>query len=238
MDKLGLQEQFKCPYQSCAKYARDILSLYQEVPYHNKYHGFSVFQISAHLMKTVTVQNIFSDLDLFSTLIAALGHDVDHPGVNNTFLIVTDHPIAVTYNDISPLENHHAATCIRVILKQGKQNLFANMDPEDQKSARKFIIYCILQTDMSKHSQIVSDISKQASFSANKEDERLLLASSLMHAADISNPIMPWEVSKALAERCCVEFVEQVAKEREENVPITTFMDIADDSQMASVNFG
>lgn len=59
---------------------------------------------------------------------------------------------------------------------------------------------------MSKHSQIVSDISKQSSFSAKKEDERLLLASSLMHAADISNPIMPWEVSKSLAERCCVEF--------------------------------
>ena len=116
--------------------------------------------------------------------------------------------IAVTYNDISPLENHHASTCIRLILKQGQQGIFANMQAHQKKCARKCIIYCILQTDMSKHSQIVSELSKVSSFSIEKEEERLLLASSLMHAADISNPIIPWELSKNLAERCCVEFGE------------------------------
>ena len=47
-------------------------------------------------------------------LLAAALHDVGHPGLNNDFLIKTEHEFAVTYNDRSPLENYHVATGWRV----------------------------------------------------------------------------------------------------------------------------
>jgi hypothetical protein len=49
-----------------------------------------------------------------AALVAAYAHDVCHPAVNNQFLIATSHPLALTYNDVSPLENMHAAKCFQV----------------------------------------------------------------------------------------------------------------------------
>jgi len=42
------------------------------------------------------MQNVFTDLEIFATIFACIVHDVDHPGVNNQFLVTTgkshDHP--------------------------------------------------------------------------------------------------------------------------------------------------
>ena len=42
-------------------------------------------------------------------LIAAVIHDVDHPGKNSAFLCNSGSELANLYNDITVLENHHAA---------------------------------------------------------------------------------------------------------------------------------
>lgn len=42
-------------------------------------------------------------------IVAAISHDVDHPGFNNQFLVATKDEIALLYNDQSVLENHHVA---------------------------------------------------------------------------------------------------------------------------------
>ena len=36
-------------------------------------------------------------LERLSCLLAAVCHDVDHPGLNQTFLITTDNPLAALY---------------------------------------------------------------------------------------------------------------------------------------------
>ena len=37
-----------------------------------------------------------SDLDILSCLVAAISHDVAHPGLNNPHLVRTHHPLAIT----------------------------------------------------------------------------------------------------------------------------------------------
>ena len=44
-----------------------------------------------------------SPLDMLAALLAAVVHDLGHPGVNNTFLETTRDALSVTYNDSSVL---------------------------------------------------------------------------------------------------------------------------------------
>jgi high affinity cGMP-specific 3',5'-cyclic phosphodiesterase 9 len=66
---------------------------------------------ATNLLETLT------KLEIFSLLTACLGHgssiadlDLDHPGYNNAYQINARTDIAIIYNDISPLENHHCGS--------------------------------------------------------------------------------------------------------------------------------
>jgi hypothetical protein len=48
-----------------------------------------------------------SMIEKFSLILSAIGHDMDHPGLNNAYQINALTELAVAYNDSSPLENHH-----------------------------------------------------------------------------------------------------------------------------------
>ena len=50
-----------------------------------------------------------SILQQFSSYWSATVHDYEHGGLNNDLLCKTAHPLAMLYNDISPLENHHVS---------------------------------------------------------------------------------------------------------------------------------
>jgi len=51
-----------------------------------------------------------NQLEIFAVTLAAVCHDVDHPGLTNAFLVAASDPIALRYNDKAVLESHHAAT--------------------------------------------------------------------------------------------------------------------------------
>lgn len=51
-----------------------------------------------------------------TALIAAAAHDVDHPGRSSAFLCNSNDALAVLYNDLTVLENHHAAITFKLTL--------------------------------------------------------------------------------------------------------------------------
>ena len=55
-------------------------------------------------------------LDEASALIAAIAHDVDHPGRSSAFLCNSNNPLALLYNDLTVLESHHASITFRLAL--------------------------------------------------------------------------------------------------------------------------
>jgi len=86
----------------------------------------------------------------FSLIIAAAGHDVDHPGHNNHFELKTKSILATVYNDKSILENHHCATVFKIASEE-ESGIFENLTPEMYKTCREWIVEMILATDMSLH---------------------------------------------------------------------------------------
>lgn len=86
-----------------------------------------------------------------AALIAATIHDLDHPGRGNAFLINTRHSLALLYNDMSVLENHHAALAFQLTLKEPGMNIFEAMSREDFSTVRQAVVDMVLATDMRRH---------------------------------------------------------------------------------------
>ena len=58
-------------------------------------------------------QNWMSDLEIFTSLMAAIIHDFDHTGTTNNFHINSGSGLATLYNDRAVLENHHVSAFFR-----------------------------------------------------------------------------------------------------------------------------
>jgi hypothetical protein len=123
--------------------------------YHNFHHACDVAQTTYRLIMVSKVHMVLSDLESFSMLVAAIGHDVGHPGVNNAFLVKTRHDLAMLHNDKSPLENMHCSLLYEMF-KKPEMNILAALDDTQWRESRKIILSLILGTDMAHHFDQVS----------------------------------------------------------------------------------
>lgn len=140
----------------------------------------------------------YDDIEIMSYILAAACHDVDHPGVNNIFLVESRNELAIRYNDVSVLENHHVATAFKILnAENGKYNFLENLEPDEFKKIRKLMIGAILATDMSNHfnklsvfkGKILSD-----DFDAKLEENKKICSEFIFHLADISNSTKSFEL--------------------------------------------
>eukprot|EP00913_Durusdinium_trenchii_P000619 g572.t1 len=74
----GCEENCRIPEASLVKWAEKVHQGYRDNPFHNFFHGFAV-QIDTLSQLTST--------EGFGLLVAALCHDIGHPGLNNGYLI-------------------------------------------------------------------------------------------------------------------------------------------------------
>ncbi|GMI12756.1 hypothetical protein TrRE_jg10957 [Triparma retinervis] len=206
-----------------------IFETYNDVPFHNYYHAFSVCHMTYMMIRHCDCARYLTSLDIFSALIAALSHDADHPGVSNSYLVAMQKPLAVVHNDDAVLERHHASTTTR-ILAEDDNNVFAKMDPGDHRHARKVILTAILGTDMSRHMEHVTALHERADrrdttpFERASLKDRISLVSNIVHCADLSAQTLPSVVSEVFEGRLMEEFSQQSSKEEEDGCAVSTFM--------------
>ncbi len=64
-------------------------------------------------------------------------HDHGHPGLTGDFLVATLHPLALRYNDRSPLESHHAASAFELLAARPDLDITEGMGREQKAAFRK-----------------------------------------------------------------------------------------------------
>ncbi|GAA5816888.1 hypothetical protein MFLAVUS_010423 [Mucor flavus] len=245
------------------QFITDLSSIYhEENPYHNFAHAIDVLQCIyfflcqmgllpfANGTTVITNQKSYRILrpkDILALLIAAIGHDVAHPGVNNSFLINTSAPLALLYNDNSVLESFHAMTLFQLL----KKHKFDQALGDDYNEFRKLVITSILATDMALHSDYVIKINEQKLRLEESDpydwdetkclEERLLFCSGLMKCADISNVARPFARAFEWANILIEEFASQGDLERELGLHILPMNDrskiVLEDSQIGFMKF-
>lgn len=227
-------------------------SLYLANPYHSWLHAFDVFQFSYVSLIHGEANKFLNHQDVLALFIAEIGHDVGHLGVNNLFLKTTGHELAITYNDQSILENHHAAVVFKELAKDG-QRVFEKFSKYDQDNVRDKIITAILATDMTHHFDLVDRFTarvnkgKSDPFHVETKDcrdkqkeskvDRRMLLQAFIHMADLGHCARPWEVHKHLVVALEEEMFRQGDEEAERGMPVSPLMNRSSDTLAGAQHF-
>ncbi|XP_055606844.1 high affinity cGMP-specific 3',5'-cyclic phosphodiesterase 9A isoform X2 [Uranotaenia lowii] len=223
--ELNLVEKFEIPRTVLREWLYEVYKHYNDVPFHNYRHCFCVAQMMYAITWHTNLVQRLGELEVLILLVSCICHDLDHPGYNNIYQINARTELALRYNDISPLENHHCSIAFR-LLEHPDCNIFRNMDKELYKDVREGIIRCILATDMARHNEILTQFQEATPiFDFNNKVHTNLLCMVLIKVADISNEARPMEVAEPWLDRLLQEFFAQSAAEKSEGLPVTPFMD-------------
>ena len=106
-------------------------------------------------------------------------HDHNHPGLTNDFLITTNDMLAIRYNDKSPLENHHTASCFGLMALQPELDALAPLSQTEKSGFRKQVIEMVMGTDMKQHFGIMAHfntVHRLASYSAQQAAQQVATA--------------------------------------------------------------
>ena len=153
LSKDGYIRELNTSAKTMRYFAYTIQQNYNPVTYHNKTHAADVCQTFYYFMKNsdfIGTANL-SKTEQACSIIAALVHDIDHPGYNNMYIINTHHELAVRYNDLAVLESYHAATAFKIMAEDQKCNILKQLPKKQFAIVRKLIITLVLSTDMSRH---------------------------------------------------------------------------------------
>uniref|UniRef100_A0A3Q3K5V6 Phosphodiesterase n=1 Tax=Monopterus albus TaxID=43700 RepID=A0A3Q3K5V6_MONAL len=172
-------------------------------------------------------------LELMALYVAAAMHDYDHPGRTNAFLVATNAPQAVLYNDRSVLENHHAASAWSLYLSQPEFHFLVNLDHVEFKRFRFLVIEAILATDLKKHFDFLAEFNAKVNDVSSpgidwtNENDRLLVCQVCIKLADINGPAKVRDLHLKWTDGIVNEFYEQGDEEARLGLPISPFMDRA-----------
>ena len=185
--------------------------------YHNDLHAADITHTSFIYLKFGLIHEI-AKLDnsmVCAVIVSCICHDFKHPGVNNNYLIETNNNIALTYNDISVLENMHVSEAFKLMHSDNNCNIFEGFDREKYKIMRKQIINCVLSTDMAKHSQSIEFLKKCLMENNKPEDnDKQDYMDLIIHTSDISNPTKIFDIYFKWAKLVVEEFYDQGDKEK------------------------
>uniref|UniRef100_H3AM96 Phosphodiesterase n=1 Tax=Latimeria chalumnae TaxID=7897 RepID=H3AM96_LATCH len=206
-------------------------------PYHNAVHAADVTQAMHCYLKEPKLASFLTPLDIMLGLMAAAAHDVDHPGVNQPFLIKTKHHLASLYQNISVLENHHWKSTVGMLRES---RLLAHLPVEMTQDIEHQLGSLILATDISRQNEFLSRLRSHLDNNdlvLKEADHRHFMLQIALKCADICNPCRVWDMSKQWSERVCEEFYRQGDLERKFELEISPLCNQQKDS-VPSIQIG
>jgi cAMP-specific phosphodiesterase 4 len=233
IEKRGLIDTLNIPRTSLVNYLLKLEASYRQLPYHNNMHAADVVHTAHYLLNSNSLEDVLTDLDVFAVIMASALHDVDHRGYTNKFLKLTNDPLVVKHGNSSPLERHHIEFGLG-LLRNSSFDFTANMTAGRKKRFKCLIEQMVLATDIELHAKQVEELvgllqrktlSETKNLVIGSANDATLLLRSLLHCADLSNPLKPCAFSMEWTCRIYEEFFNQGDEERRRVLPLSPNMD-------------
>ena len=214
--------------------------------YHTFAHALDVMLTCHCMLETGLGKFFLKEEERTALILAAISHDVLHPGLSNPYFAATKHEVALKYNNDAILERQ---SIDYTIPRCEKYELFSSKD------ASEFIRTTILYTDMARHKAIMEKMEELHPYfmeSLNKqreikglekldgvgytrkdhdagidlsevlsEESRQMLGALLLHSADVSNPVKQFSYCERWAGLVMSEFFGQGDLEKKNGLPVS-----------------
>ena len=159
--RFQLLERFKIPRTMFIAFMRSVRARYHPHPFHNYFHAVSVTHATALLIATTPAGRMLSYRDILGALLAAYGHDIDHPGHSNGFEVASCSRLAMRHNDDAVLERHHASLLSKLLVSP-HHGLLHCLSPADARGVRVTVLRAVLATDMTRHFNAMVELGERA----------------------------------------------------------------------------
>uniref|UniRef100_A0A6Q2Z1X6 Phosphodiesterase n=1 Tax=Esox lucius TaxID=8010 RepID=A0A6Q2Z1X6_ESOLU len=238
LNQYGLLELFQLDMMKLWRFLVMVQEDYHSLnPYHNAVHAADVTQAMYCYMREPKLAKSLTSCDLLLGLLAAATHDLDHPGVNQPFLIKTNHYLAKLYRNSSVLENHHWRSAVGLLRETG---LFSHLPAEDGLQMERQLGSLILATDISRQNEYLGKFRThldQDDLCLSSAAHRHFILQMALKCADICNPCRPWELSKQWSEKVTEEFFHQGDIEKKHKLEVSPLCDSQSNS-MENIQIG
>uniref|UniRef100_A0A673HLX3 Phosphodiesterase n=1 Tax=Sinocyclocheilus rhinocerous TaxID=307959 RepID=A0A673HLX3_9TELE len=212
---LNLPQDFSVDYKTLCQWVLSVQKCYRSnVVYHNWSHALHTAQCMFAMLQTKELKSNLSSLEVLALMIASLCHDLDHRGVNNSYIERSNQPLAQLYGH-SSLEHHHYDMCLLIL----NNPMLSSLSLNEYRACVQMIEKNILATDLAIYIEKRTKFFKLAQSNSclwTDEGHRELLRSMLMTASDICAITKPWPVQKRIAELVATEFYAQGDREKYE----------------------
>ncbi|XP_035610869.1 high affinity cAMP-specific 3',5'-cyclic phosphodiesterase 7A-like isoform X1 [Oncorhynchus keta] len=238
LNQYGLLELFQLDMVKLWRFLVMVQEDYHSLnPYHNAVHAADVTQAMYCYLREPKLAKSLTSCDILLGLLAAATHDLDHPGVNQPFLIKTNHYLAKLYRNSSVLENHHWRSAVGLLRETG---LFSHLPAEEGLKMEHQLGSLILATDISRQNEYLGKFRthlNQDDLCLSNASHRHFILQMALKCADICNPCRPWELSKQWSEKVTQEFFHQGDIEKKHKLEVSPLCDSQRNS-MGNIQIG
>ncbi|XP_072170208.1 uncharacterized protein [Diadema setosum] len=190
-------------------------------PYHNSMHAADVCQAMHCYLQEEKLRQALTPLEVMGALLGSAMHDLDHPGVNQKYMVNSKHHLAQLYQNASVLENHHWRVGISILHETG---LLDHLPPSQWKKFVDHIRSLILATDIARQQEFLSEFQRQLDkkdFSLKRHETRKFIMQIALKCADICNPCRQWQITEQWGNLVSEEFFRQGDQEKLKRLPVS-----------------
>ncbi|CAD8165342.1 unnamed protein product [Paramecium pentaurelia] len=198
--------------------------------YHNSMHALDVTNSTAFFLEN-GLNELLDEFEQACLIISSMVHDIGHPGLNNGFMMTNRCKLALLCiyinmldNDQSVLENYHSFLLFQII-SQDQFNIIQNLGQVEQKGFRKYCLNLILDTDLTRHFQLMNRFQNYLELTETQDIDKHLLMSICIKCADVGHGAKQLKIHKLWSRRIIEEFFLQGDLESYLKVPVSPMCD-------------
>ncbi|KAI9470780.1 MAG: hypothetical protein EXX96DRAFT_597566 [Benjaminiella poitrasii] len=216
--KLDILETLNLTHSQLLDFLIDVQETYQDTPYHSFYHAVDIIVVLYYIIIHLEAKKYLTDMDISLLFMAAVCHDAGHTGYNNDFHVKLNTELAIRYHQTSVLES----LSVDITFELFEKHHF-RLNTQQLASIRKLI----LSTDMAFHYDLLTEATAlEDVFSTVRScTQQQSFACILLHAADISNTVRIWPISKQWSDLIVQEFFRQGDAEKTARLQVSPGMD-------------